>query len=206
MFLISIRWSSLFICIIVDFVRLLLSSGMVSFSCIALANTNSRDTLGWFCKDSHPRWLNLCLVIWLLQKLWNVYCWFVFLQATEVLEVRQKRRIYDITNVLEGIGLIEKRTKNLIKWLSVNISVNVIVLLFTLLCIILQQMIYCSVTNLFTIMITIEKWKLVGKVTLSAFDEHFQQHSHREAVILSCIIRDVVLVKTSQSWDGLEMH
>jgi len=81
----------------------------------------------------------------------------VFLQATEVLEVRQKRRIYDITNVLEGIGLIEKRTKNLIKWLSVNISVNVIVLLFTLLCIILQQMIYCSVTNLFTIMITIEK-------------------------------------------------
>ena len=30
--------------------------------------------------------------------------------------VRQKRRIYDITNVLEGIGLIEKRTKNTIVW------------------------------------------------------------------------------------------
>ncbi|KAL5248684.1 hypothetical protein ACHWQZ_G017765 [Mnemiopsis leidyi] len=27
-----------------------------------------------------------------------------------------KRRIYDITNVLEGVGLIEKTTKNLIKW------------------------------------------------------------------------------------------
>jgi hypothetical protein len=28
----------------------------------------------------------------------------------------QKRRIYDITNVLEGIGLIEKNSKNHIKW------------------------------------------------------------------------------------------
>ena len=28
----------------------------------------------------------------------------------------QKRRIYDITNVLEGIGLIEKKSKNKIKW------------------------------------------------------------------------------------------
>lgn len=28
----------------------------------------------------------------------------------------QKRRIYDITNVLEGIGLIEKRNKNHIQW------------------------------------------------------------------------------------------
>lgn len=28
----------------------------------------------------------------------------------------QKRRIYDITNVLEGIGLIEKNTKNHIRW------------------------------------------------------------------------------------------
>ena len=32
-------------------------------------------------------------------------------QAAQVLGV-QKRRIYDITNVLEGIGLIEKRSKN----------------------------------------------------------------------------------------------
>ncbi|KAL9250516.1 Transcription factor E2FB-like protein [Drosera capensis] len=36
-------------------------------------------------------------------------------QAAEVLEV-QKRRIYDITNVLEGIGLIEKKLKNRIQW------------------------------------------------------------------------------------------
>ena len=28
----------------------------------------------------------------------------------------QKRRIYDITNVLEGIGLIEKTSKNTVKW------------------------------------------------------------------------------------------
>ena len=28
----------------------------------------------------------------------------------------QKRRIYDITNVLEGIGLIEKKLKNNIRW------------------------------------------------------------------------------------------
>ena len=33
-----------------------------------------------------------------------------------MLDVKQKRRIYDITNVLEGIGLIEKETKNTIKW------------------------------------------------------------------------------------------
>ena len=32
-------------------------------------------------------------------------------QAATMLGV-QKRRIYDITNVLEGIGLIEKRSKN----------------------------------------------------------------------------------------------
>ncbi|CAF2034027.1 unnamed protein product, partial [Rotaria magnacalcarata] len=29
---------------------------------------------------------------------------------------KQKRRIYDITNVLEGIGLIEKQSKNTIRW------------------------------------------------------------------------------------------
>ncbi|XP_063225104.1 transcription factor E2F4-like isoform X4 [Bacillus rossius redtenbacheri] len=36
--------------------------------------------------------------------------------AADVLAVRQKRRIYDITNVLEGIGLIEKKNKNSIQW------------------------------------------------------------------------------------------
>ena len=36
--------------------------------------------------------------------------------AAETLAVPQKRRIYDITNVLEGIGLIEKNSKNLIRW------------------------------------------------------------------------------------------
>lgn len=33
-----------------------------------------------------------------------------------MLAVKQKRRIYDITNVLEGIGLIEKKTKNQVRW------------------------------------------------------------------------------------------
>ena len=32
----------------------------------------------------------------------------------------QKRRIYDITNVLEGIGLIEKTVKNQIKWIGLK--------------------------------------------------------------------------------------
>ncbi|KAF9624510.1 hypothetical protein IFM89_011623 [Coptis chinensis] len=36
-------------------------------------------------------------------------------EAAETLVV-QKRRIYDITNVLEGIGLIEKKLKNRIRW------------------------------------------------------------------------------------------
>lgn len=35
--------------------------------------------------------------------------------AADTLRV-QKRRIYDITNVLEGIGIIEKKSKNNIKW------------------------------------------------------------------------------------------
>lgn len=43
--------------------------------------------------------------------------WFcVYKQAADLLAVRQKRRIYDITNVLEGIGLIEKKSKNSIQW------------------------------------------------------------------------------------------
>lgn len=40
-------------------------------------------------------------------------------QAADLLEV-QKRRIYDITNVLEGVGLIKKKSKNNIEWRSVN--------------------------------------------------------------------------------------
>ena len=34
----------------------------------------------------------------------------------------QKRRIYDITNVLEGIGLIEKTIKNKIRWKGGDIN------------------------------------------------------------------------------------
>nr|XP_054588119.1 transcription factor E2F5-like [Nothobranchius furzeri]XP_054588120.1 transcription factor E2F5-like [Nothobranchius furzeri] len=38
--------------------------------------------------------------------------------AAEVLAVRQKRRIYDITNVLEGAGLIVKISKNMVKLIN----------------------------------------------------------------------------------------
>ncbi|XP_050420088.1 transcription factor E2F5-like [Adelges cooleyi] len=43
-------------------------------------------------------------------------------KATAMLAVKQKRRIYDITNVLEGIGLIEKKTKNQVRWRGVETS------------------------------------------------------------------------------------
>ncbi|XP_029312691.1 transcription factor E2F4-like [Cottoperca gobio] len=36
--------------------------------------------------------------------------------AVKVLAVGQKRRIYDITNVLEGVGLIVKISKSVVKW------------------------------------------------------------------------------------------
>ncbi|XP_057953369.1 transcription factor E2FB-like [Malania oleifera] len=42
-------------------------------------------------------------------------------KAAETLEV-QKRRIYDITNVLEGIGLIEKKLKNRIQWKGLDVT------------------------------------------------------------------------------------
>ncbi|KAA8518507.1 hypothetical protein F0562_015981 [Nyssa sinensis] len=42
-------------------------------------------------------------------------------KAADTLEV-QKRRIYDITNVLEGIGLIEKKLKNRIHWKGLDAS------------------------------------------------------------------------------------
>ncbi|XP_026175823.1 transcription factor E2F4-like [Mastacembelus armatus] len=38
--------------------------------------------------------------------------------AVRALAVQQKRRIYDITNVLEGVGLIVKLSKSLVKWMG----------------------------------------------------------------------------------------
>ncbi|XP_008943647.1 PREDICTED: transcription factor E2F2-like, partial [Merops nubicus] len=45
-------------------------------------------------------------------------------RAAEVLEV-QKRRIYDITNVLEGIQLICKKSKNNIQWMGTGLLEDV---------------------------------------------------------------------------------
>jgi transcription factor E2F3 len=42
-------------------------------------------------------------------------------KAADTLHV-QKRRIYDITNVLEGVGLIEKKLKNRIQWKGVGVA------------------------------------------------------------------------------------
>ncbi|XP_037237592.1 transcription factor E2F2 isoform X4 [Falco biarmicus] len=47
-------------------------------------------------------------------------------RAAEVLEV-QKRRIYDITNVLEGIQLIRKKSKNNIQWMGTGIFEDTVV-------------------------------------------------------------------------------
>lgn len=42
-------------------------------------------------------------------------------KASDMLSV-QKRRIYDITNVLEGIGLVNKKSKNNVQWLAARVS------------------------------------------------------------------------------------
>lgn len=62
----------------------------------------------------------------MFQYLWQAdplkhldHTWIIFLmffQAVRILAVGQKRRIYDITNVLEGIGLIMKISKSIVKW------------------------------------------------------------------------------------------
>lgn len=38
--------------------------------------------------------------------------------AVEKLGCKHKRRIYDITNVLQGIGLVQKKSKNVVKWIG----------------------------------------------------------------------------------------
>lgn len=44
--------------------------------------------------------------------------------AVRALAVGQKRRIYDITNVLEGIGLIMKISKSTVKWIGHTLGEN----------------------------------------------------------------------------------
>lgn len=45
--------------------------------------------------------------------------------ASNILQV-QKRRIYDITNVLEGVGLLSKTFKNKIKWVGAPLTGNLL--------------------------------------------------------------------------------
>ncbi|XP_040204513.1 transcription factor E2F6 [Rana temporaria] len=42
-------------------------------------------------------------------------------EVAKLLGVR-KRRVYDITNVLDGIQLIQKRSKNLVQWVGTNVN------------------------------------------------------------------------------------
>uniref|UniRef100_A0A182NBY7 E2F/DP family winged-helix DNA-binding domain-containing protein n=1 Tax=Anopheles dirus TaxID=7168 RepID=A0A182NBY7_9DIPT len=42
--------------------------------------------------------------------------------VSQTLTNRQKRRIYDVTNVLEGIGLVKKQVKNHIKWIGEELT------------------------------------------------------------------------------------
>ncbi|XP_053672372.1 transcription factor E2F5-like [Anopheles nili] len=42
--------------------------------------------------------------------------------VSQTLSERQKRRIYDVTNVLEGIGLVKKQAKNHIKWIGEELT------------------------------------------------------------------------------------
>lgn len=52
--------------------------------------------------------------------------WIIIFQAVDLLQVEQKRRIYDITNVLEGIGLLEKKTKNTVQWRYVYFDLTLV--------------------------------------------------------------------------------
>jgi E2F/DP family winged-helix DNA-binding domain len=44
----------------------------------------------------------------------------------------QKRRIYDITNVLEGVGLIEKNSKNHVRWMYDKLNFAILTLFSSL--------------------------------------------------------------------------
>ncbi|XP_050100255.1 transcription factor E2F4 [Anopheles aquasalis] len=43
-------------------------------------------------------------------------------EVAKTLRVNQKRRVYDVTNVLEGIGLIEKTGKNHVRWIGEELT------------------------------------------------------------------------------------
>jgi hypothetical protein len=46
----------------------------------------------------------------------------------------KKRRIYDITNVMEGIGIIEKQSKNIIQWKCPSLLTYSLSFLFLYIC------------------------------------------------------------------------
>lgn len=81
----------------------------------------------WFLKVYYQLSISTVSDLQMFQYLWQAdplthldhNTWIIFLvffQAVRILAVGQKRRIYDITNVLEGIGLIMKISKSIVKW------------------------------------------------------------------------------------------
>lgn len=50
-------------------------------------------------------------------KIWPILCSRCYSPFPPCPQVK-KRRIYDITNVLEGVGLLAKKSKNVVQWLG----------------------------------------------------------------------------------------
>lgn len=93
------------------FARMALQAGLTkSFLSICSVGTNKADSTHFYLSR---------LFIVIDAAVNSSVCFngfYAIIQAADTLAVRQKRRIYDITNVLEGIGLIEKKSKNSIQW------------------------------------------------------------------------------------------
>lgn len=68
------------------------------------------------CRNFFINIILMCLLYWSVKNRTFFNINKLLFKATAMLAVKQKRRIYDITNVLEGIGLIEKKTKNQVRW------------------------------------------------------------------------------------------
>ena len=93
--------------------------------CLSLRTDPTHITITTTSIGMCPTTFESCLPHWVQQPHWDAakpvskkhqLCQNAGLMPNFVLVQVQKRRIYDITNVLEGIGLIEKKSKNNIQW------------------------------------------------------------------------------------------